>query len=385
VAVPDNPLDRVEIEGFTSISDATVDLGRLNVLVGANGAGKSNFVRALELLGRIVDEDLRVHVARNGGASQLLSAAAPRREMRLALQGARNDEEIGYQVVLEPTHDDALFFLDEEIWFRRLPRFTNEPSGARGSIGRGHRETALHEVAADGHNPVAESVIEVLRGCRVFHFHDTSAGAAVKAAAPTADNVRLHPDAGNLAAFLLRLRDSDLPAEAAAYRRIVRAIRQVAPFFRDFVLEPETTDRVRLRWRENGTDQVFSAHQMSDGTLRFVCLAALLLQPDLPALVVLDEPELGLHPYAIVQLSGLLRQAAERSQAVVATQSVTLMNQFELADLIVVERGDGGSTFVRPDPRRLEAWLQEYSLGELWEKNLLGGRPGSVPGLADGE
>lgn len=381
--MPDNPLGRVEIEGFTSIVDATVDLGRLNVLVGANGAGKSNLIRALELLGRIVDEDLRVHVARNGGASLLLNAATPARDMRLTLQGTQDGEEIGYRAVLEPTRDDGLFFLNEEIWFERPPRVPNESSGTRLSLGRGHRETALHQVAG-GTRP-GDSLIELLRGCRVFHFHDTSATAAVKAPAPTADNVRLHPDASNLAAFLLRLRDSDLPAEAAAYRRIVRAIRQVAPFFRDFVLEPETTDRVRLRWREIGTDQVFSAHQMSDGTLRFVCLAALLLQQALPALVVLDEPELGLHPYAIVQLAGLLRQAAERSQVMIATQSVTLMNQFELADLIVVERGPGGSSFVRPDSARLEAWLQEYSLGELWEKNLLGGRPGSIPGLADAE
>lgn len=124
------------------------------------------------------------------------------------------------------------------------------------------------------------------------------------------------------------------------------------------------------------SDAVFSANQMSDGTLRFVCLVTLLLSPTLPSLVVLDEPELGLHPYAIVQLAGLLRQASTRSQVLIATQSVTLMNQFAIEDLIVVEREGGASTFERPDPVRLQAWLDEYSLGELWEKNLLGGRPG---------
>jgi predicted ATPase len=217
-------------------------------------------------------------------------------------------------------------------------------------------------------------VVDILHGCRVFHFHDTSANAPVKRHVSTADNLTLRDDAGNLAAVLLALRDE----EPSSYRRIVGAIRQVAPFFRDFVLLPEKNDSIRLRWREADSDAVFSANQMSDGTLRFICLATLLLQPTLPALVVLDEPELGLHPYAIVQLAGLLRQAGTRSQVLIATQSVTLMNQFAVDDLIVVERHRGESRFTRPDRGRLEKWLHEYSLGELWEKNLIGGRPGDT-------
>ncbi|HEY1575201.1 MAG TPA: AAA family ATPase [Pseudonocardiaceae bacterium] len=149
----------------------------------------------------------------------------------------------------------------------------------------------------------------------------------------------------------------------------------MAPFFRDFVLRPEGQDRVRLRWRQVDADTVSSADQMSDGTLRFICLVTLLLQPELPAVVVLDEPELGLHPFAIVQLADLLGQAAPRSQVAFATQSVTLLGQFRLDQVIVVERQDGASVFRRPDAALLTEWLTEYSVGELWEKNLLGGRP----------
>jgi predicted ATPase len=153
-------------------------------------------------------------------------------------------------------------------------------------------------------------------------------------------------------------------------------VQQVAPFFRDFVLEPELSpERIRLRWRQVGTETVFPADAFSDGTLRFICLATLLLQAKLPGLIALDEPELGLHPFAIVQLAEMLRAASQECQILLATQSVTLMNQFELADLIVVERRDGGSVFDRPVPDRLREWLTDYSLGELWEKNLLGGRP----------
>jgi predicted ATPase len=287
--------------------------------------------------------------------------------------------------VLAPTPDGGLYFDDEEIGW---PVPDSAEAWLAKSIGRGHSESKLHEILADGgqDGPTRDAVatlIDLLRGCRVYHFHDTSAAAPVKQHVSDADNLVLRPDAGNLAAVLYRLRTGD-PGERVAYRRIVGSIRQVAPFFRDFVLQPELGDQIRLRWRERGTDAVFSAHQMSDGTLRLVCLTALLLQPALPALVVLDEPELGLHPYAIVQLADMLRQASTRSQIVVATQSVTLMNQFELADLIVVERGATGSAFVRPDANHLRGWLQEYSLGELWEKNLIGGRPGPAAGSAGG-
>lgn len=221
-----------------------------------------------------------------------------------------------------------------------------------------------------------ERAIALLRGCRVHHFHDTSRNAPVKQLVPTADNLSSRSDAGNLAAVLPALAESGDRADQAVYRRIVGVIRHVAPFFRDFVLQPEKTDRLRLRWRQNDSEAVFSADRMSDGTLRFICLATLLLHPRSPSLVVLDEPELGLHPYAIVQLAGLLRQASVRGQVLIATQSVTLMNQFDIDDLIVVERVDGASEFIRPDRERLGAWLEEYSLGELWEKNLIGGRPG---------
>jgi predicted ATPase len=186
----------------------------------------------------------------------------------------------------------------------------------------------------------------------------------------------LHPDAGNLAAVLLNLRETEQPG----YRRIVAAIRQVAPFFRDFVLVPErSAERIRLRWQQEGSDTVFPADALSDGTLRFICLATLLGQPELPGVIVLDEPELGLHPFAIVQLAEMLRVVSRRRQVVVATQSVTLMNQFAADDLIVVERRNGFSSFERPDQQQLSDWLTDYSLGDLWEKNLLG-VAGSVGG-----
>lgn len=284
--------------------------------------------------------------------------------MRIRLDAPPNT----YEAVLVPASNDELIFEREDI------RHHDFPYG--GSYSRGSRETRLHEPATLATGRAAATVVELMRGCRVYHFHDTSRNAPVKQLVPTADNLMLRNDAGNLPAVLLALSDSDDQADQAAYKRIVGVIRQVAPFFRNFVLRPEKNDRLRLRWRQNDSDAVFSADQMSDGTLRFICLATLLLHPRPPSLVVLDEPELGLHPYAVVQLAGLLRQASTRSQVLVATQSATLMNQFELDDLIVVERVGGASEFIRPDRERLGLWLDECSLGELWEKNLIGGPAG---------
>jgi predicted ATPase len=354
-------LESFVVEGFTSIRSAALTLSDINVLVGANGAGKSNFIRALGMLGRIVDSELGLFVGLSGGASALLSAdpSVPRL-IRLKVESGAGS----YSAELTPAAGDAFIFSQEFIW----PGDT----GIVTSLGSGHRETALTRSEPSWAVQGAEPLVETLRGCRVFHFHDTSRGAPVKQQGYIADNRSLHPDAGNLAAVLLRLRDGD----RARYVRIARTVKQVAPFFRDFVLDPElAADRVRLRWQQEGSDTVLPADALSDGTLRFICLTVLLTQPELPGLIVLDEPELGLHPFAIVQLAEALRAASQESQVLLATQSVTLMNQFELDDLIVVERQDGASVFERPDPERLADWLADYSLGELWEKNLLGGRP----------
>ena len=362
------PLKRIVIEGFTSIRSASVALGQLNILVGANGAGKSNFVQSLELLGRIVEGELGLFVGLNGGASALLTSGDEAARIHLELDAEPNS----YEATLVPAANDELIFAEEAVYFHAdgYERPYNEV------LGRGQRESRLADDTSGNQRRVAAYVIELLKGCKVFHFHDTSSDAPVKRLVTTADNLSLRKDAGNLAAYLLRLKESSDAVEQAAYRRIVRSVQLVAPYFRDFVLRPDSTDRILLRWQQQDSDAVFSGNQLSDGTLRFICLATLLLQPELPALVVLDEPELGLHPFAIVQLAGLLRQASARSQVLIATQSVTLMNQFAAEDLIVVERRKGTSVFSRLDLDALQAWLDEYSLGDLWEKNMLGGRPG---------
>jgi predicted ATPase len=368
-------LGSVRITGLTSISDLSLELSTpVTVLIGPNGSGKSNLVGALELLGRIIDGQLQDYVVRRGGFAGLLHRSArPAGNAELIAIEVWGEQTAGlsngYRAVLTGARGDETVVAETMF----LHDANRHPKPYDRQLGLS-RESRLREAAEDPNKKlagIAGHVLPILTGCRVFHFHDTSSDAPVKRRVDDADNLTLAPDARNIAPLLARLRSED----ATRYRRIVRAVQTVAPFFGDFVLEPEG-GRYRLRWQEKGIDNVFSADELSDGSLRFICLATLLLQPDRPSVVVLDEPELGLHPFAINQLAELIRGAATGGNKVVlATQSVTLLSHFDAVELTVVERGIGGTTATRLDVEALADWLAEYSLGDLWEKNVLGGRP----------
>ena len=221
---------------------------------------------------------------------------------------------------------------------------------------------------------VPHYVFEALSSWVVYHFHDTSATASVRRQREINENEFLRPDASNLAAFLYRIRET----HPSQYEEIRDVVRLAAPFFADFKLRPVTNrpELIQLEWLQTDSDYPFRPSQMSDGTLRFICLATALLQPFIPSTALFDEPELGLHPYALTLLANLFQRAARRSrQVIVSTQSAPLLNEFAAEDIIVVERTEGESTFRRLDSSQLSEWLEEYSIGELWQKNVLGGRP----------
>lgn len=241
--------------------------------------------------------------------------------------------------------------------------------GGDGLARPGARESGLPDEpnvrTASGH------VADYLRDWKVYHFHDTSESAKVKQPGRIRETDALLPQAENLAAFLRSIRKTQ------SYKLIVQTVQRVAPFFQEFVLEPQSdnSQAIRLRWRHRGSEDTFDASDFSDGTLRFICLTTLLLQPNLPTIILLDEPELGLHPYALQILAGMMRTASSRTQIVASTQSVTLANQFSWDDLIVVDRVADASSFRRLAAEELEQWLDNYTMGELWEKNILGGTP----------
>lgn len=356
-----NRLSRIRIEGFKSIRECDIDLGPLNILIGPNGAGKSNFLEMFRMIRGLMEGNLQLHVSRQGGPDAMLHHG---RKVTGEIRAEFYFGDMGYKVALGPTVDNRMVFSREMFW-----------CGSRGDleIGSGHFETKVEGRRDLG--PLYDHVVPPIQRWRLYHFHDTGDSSPVKQRHGINDNLSLRSDARNLAAFLYLLQNR----HASHYLRIVKTIRLVAPFFDDFVLRPQPDGRdwIELEWRERGDEAPYKAHLLSDGTLRFICLATILLQPEdyLPETVLIDEPELGLHPYATRLLAGLLRSLSLRRQVIVSTQSTDLLNEFEPNDVVVTDRQDGCSTFRRLDARELSDWLEEYSLGELWQKNLLGGRP----------
>ncbi|MGH7848328.1 MAG: AAA family ATPase [Candidatus Binatia bacterium] len=360
-------LEELKVKNFKSIRDQTLRLGRLNVFIGGNGSGKSNLIGVFHFLNRVVAGDLQNYTGEAGGAGSVLHFGRKQSpSLAIELEFGEGTNANGYRFELRPTGEDRFIFSYEMVWYHDRRRF---PSPYPIHLGAGHVEARVQH----SDERIAGYVRQDLDSYRVYHFHHTSGSATVKQTCDVDDNRRLHTDAGNLAAFLYRLQQK----HPGHFQNIEDTIRQIAPFFDGFQLKPSelNPDKIRLEWREKGSDDYFNAHALSDGTLRFMCLATLLLQPTLPAVILLDEPELGLHPAAISLLAALLESTAQRTQILVATQSVTLINQFTPEFVWVVERENRASVFKHLESADMSAWLENYSLGELWEKNILGGRP----------
>jgi len=356
-------IQKIKIEGFKSIRKQTVDLGDINILIGPNGVGKSNFIGVFKLLNKIINKDLQSHVSKSGGADGFLHFGAKNTpEILILLRFFPNV----YKCCLVATSRDELIFKKE------LVRFEDAYEKTKNLRNTGP-ETNLFEYDAY----ICQHVRKYMRDWKVYHFHDTGLSAPLKLTQDIIDSHPLLADASNLAPFLFELKESRSSDDRKAYEKIVKTIQGAAPFFQDFVLDPErkNEDKIRLRWKQSGSDHQFFASDLSDGTLRFICLTALLLQPEPPNVILLDEPELGLHPHAIHLLAGLIRKASKKSQVITSTQSVTLANQFKFEDIIVTDRSNGETQFRRLEEREVSQWLEDYGIGDLWEKNLIGGTP----------
>jgi predicted ATPase len=372
----DNKLLTLELSGYKSIKCLNLSLGNINVLIGANGSGKSNLISFFRLLNHLCAEELQGFIGTGGGANSHLYFGArhtPVMEGTLVFSGKKGSNR--YHIRLAHGAGDRLVFLEESVQFS----WPDKPwdTAPIYSLGAGHFESMLRQAKKDVQGislpPKTTPVIrELLNEWRVFQFHDTSATARIKQEVSVINNQFLWADAGNLAPFLLNLRD----VNPDNYRKIIETIQRVLPSFKDFVLEPHQTARtVMLNWRPCFGDEIFGAHQLSDGSLRFMALCTLLLQPKLPSLILLDEPELGLHPYSIELLAGLIRSVSSDAQIILSTQSVTLANQFTWKDIVVVDYVDNASVFRRLQENEIQGWLEQYAVGDLWAKNLIGGTP----------
>jgi len=362
-------LKSLTIKGYKSIKVIeSFEPRSLNILIGPNGAGKSNFISFFKFLSWMLNSDgkLQEYVAYLGGANDILHDGADVTktiEASIMLETSSGTNEYAFSLMF--AKPDKLVFKEEKY---RYSAKNKEGESRWSSCGVGHDEARLPDVL----NNTATSILNLLRKLIVYQFHNTSDTSPMRLKWSMADGRRLKQNGDNLGSFLYRLQREEKPY----YLRIVKYIRSVLPFFDDFDLYEEF-GQILLTWKEKGTNKLFNAGQASDGMLRTIALISLLGQnpKDLPTVLFLDEPELGLHPSAIDTVAGLIKAVSTHCQVFVATQSLSLVNNFELDDLVVIDRTGRNSQYHRPDIENLQVYLDEFSTGQMWEKNIIGGRP----------
>ena len=364
-------LNKVTIRGYKSIAfdnPVTLKLGDVSILLGANGAGKSNIISFFRMLGYMMSKSFGIYVEKSGTANSLLHYGSKKTPvMSGTLEFTDNKSVDSYYFSLSNAAPDRLIITEESIkWHRKTE---NKPYEVL--LEPNFKESAL----ADSKDYVAQSIYWMLAYCKVYQFHDSSNEGPLRQACPVETANYLQSHGNNLPSFLLYLRDN----YADSYKRIVDYVRDVVPQFQDFYLEPNNKT-ISLRWIDNSaTDYRFNAYQFSDGSIRFIALATLLLQPakTMPDVIILDEPELGLHPYAITQLAEMIKDASIHAQVIIATQSKDLVDHFDVDNISVVEMDEKTQstsvTHLKEEDYKL--WLEQYTVSELWDKNIIGGRP----------
>jgi predicted ATPase len=360
-------ISRIKIENFKSIKKLDLPLNNINILIGANGAGKSNFIQFFNFLNNLVQENLQNYIGTNGGADNFLYFGRKRSDH---IKGEVSFGLNAYEFKLLPTAENNFIFSREITKYYNL-RYRAE---ATRNLAASNKETNLIQHYRAKKSQVIDYILTSMVNWRVYHFHDTSSTAKIKFEVNINDNRSLRRDASNSAAFLYLLQNKS----NEYFIKIENTIKLIAPFFERFQLEPLALnpEKIKLEWKHIGSDEYFNANHLSDGTLRMICLITLLSQPNMPDTIIIDEPELGLHPEAIELLAALIKTAAaDDKQIICSTQSVTLLNHFQPEDIIVTDRNNGESIFRRLDKENLSEWLNEYSIGELWLKNVLGGNP----------
>lgn len=345
-------MDYIDIKGYKSIKDLHLELKPINVLIGANGAGKSNFISFFSLLRTAYDGELNSYVAGRGIDTILHNGrkATPNLYTKLSFENGTNSYEFNLKV------ENKTFVVQSELlWYNQ-----NDWQIA-------NAQTELKVKNRSDYKAIY--INKYLAGLKVYHFHETGVNSPFNDDCNVIDNRSLQSKAGNLAAFLYRLKME----EEVAYKRIVKVVQSIAPYFKDFDLQPNG-DKIFLAWRDKYSENLYGATDLSDGTIRFIALTTLFLQPTPPSVIIIDEPELGLHPFAISKLAGLVKSYArqENKQVILSTQSVELVNCFSADEIITVDNMAGETKLSRLQDAELKEWLNnDYMIGDMWRQNLL--------------
>lgn len=366
-------IENIKIQNFKSIKDASIDLGSVNVLIGANGVGKSNFISFFRLLKSLRNDTLNDYVPKQGYMDNLIYFGEKEDSNirgEITFSEFQNKPYIRYAFDLSADNQNLAVIKKETT--SQLMNIDDQVNSWQDSSSSNNTEHSLHLLASQQETKHV-IVRTYFSDFTVYHFHDTSFDSPLRRRASLYDNSSLNHDGSNLPAFLYYLQER-YPQRLYLIEKVTRSI---APFFGKFNLKPDRINEelIQLEWQEIGYDRYQNAKNLSDGTLRFIALTTLMLQPNPPKVIIIDEPELGLHPSAITMLAGLIRKVTPKSQVILSTQSIQLVNEFEPEDIIVVDRKNEQSEFKRLDSDKLQIWLEEYGLGEIWYKGIIGGKP----------
>ena len=349
-------MEKIEIKGFKSIKQLSLPLLPINIFIGANGSGKSNLLSFFDFLKQIYNKNLQEYVALKGIDTFLHKGDKITEEIstHLFFKGSN-----GYSFTLKKG-DTGLIFTKEGLWYGKNPYISNPTNIA--SYGN---ESSLQY----NQMPRAKYVREYLDQLVKYHFHDTGENSPFnKESNVENDKFYLYEKGNNLASFLFHISNES----RIIYNFIIKTIQSIAPYFSDFFLQPEQNGNIKLRWKSKHSSTVYGVNNLSDGTIRFIALTTLFLQPNLPETIIIDEPELGLHPTAIAKLAGLIKSAAAKnSQVIIATQSTDLISHFEPEDIITVDQTNGESIFERLSSESLKIWLEDYTIDDLWKRSII--------------
>ena len=364
----DVSIKSVTIKGFRNLKCVeNLELSNLNVLIGGNGVGKSTLMHFFEMLSWMHQgSNFQEYVIRNGGGDDQFfmgGLATPEMTADISMETKDGTYDYGVSLVYLKAKDRA--WVTEER-YRFVPPASEEAVPYQ----------VLKEMEAESQlgrqtDPTAQKIRKLLQQFGVFHFYDAAANATANKRWEVSDSYCLHPDGGNLAPVLLSLKEND----RQRYQYIVDQIQSVFPNLGDFVLTQEY-GKVLLQWKHRFSNKVLGPYLTSDGTLRFFFLVTLLNLPSdrLPSVLFIDEPELGLHPYAMELVAAMLKRVARTKQVVVATQSANLLDCFDLDNIIVAESHGGAAQFKRMNRQDYERWLEDdYQPSDIWLSQSVGG------------
>lgn len=349
-------MNKIDIKGYKSIKDLSLKLRPINILIGANGSGKSNFLSFFDFLKQAYNRNLQEYVALKGIDSFLHKGDKITQEISTHLHFPNSN---GYSFTIKKG-ESGFIFTEEGMWYSHNPYHNNNAQIAS----FGPESTLRYQTM-----PRAHYIRQYLDKLAKYHFHDTGENSPFsKESNIDNDKYLLYEKGSNLSAFLFNIQKEN----PTVYNLIVKTIQSIAPYFLDFFFRPEGGGNLKLRWQSKYSSSVYGVNDFSDGTIRFIALTVLFLQPDLPETIIIDEPELGLHPTAITKLAGLIKSAAAKNcQVILATQSTDLISHFEPEDVITVDQINGESVFERLDSDKLSAWLDDYTIDDLWKRNII--------------